>query len=117
MADDIDRRRWQHDLTIRPGGREDWLKPGFWEKEVLRSGMRDATDEEHGTVEAAFFRAGDVLAVYAVFGLMGLVIVSQPPKVLLALAGGLFADFLLAMTLINCGRHLRPRHSPPHRSG
>jgi uncharacterized protein len=53
-----------------------------------------------GVLHAAFFWAGDVLAIYAVFGLMGLVLVARTPKVLLALAGGLFAIFLLVSTLL-----------------
>ena len=53
-----------------------------------------------GVLHAAFFWAGDVLAIYAVFGLMGLVLVARSPKVLLALSGGLFALFLLVSTLL-----------------
>lgn len=53
-----------------------------------------------GVLHAAFFWAGDVLAVYAVFGLMGLLIIERTPKVVLALAGGLFAVFILLTTLL-----------------
>jgi uncharacterized protein len=53
-----------------------------------------------GVLHAAFFWAGDVLAIYAVFGLMGLALVARSPKVLLWLTGGLFALFLLESTLL-----------------
>jgi uncharacterized protein len=53
-----------------------------------------------GMVHATFFWAGDVLAVYAIFGLMGLVLVGRAPKVVLALAGVLFALLVLVTTLI-----------------
>jgi uncharacterized protein len=53
-----------------------------------------------GVLHATFLWAGDVLAIYAVFGLMGLVLVGMSPKVLLPITGGLFAIFLLLSSLL-----------------